>query len=135
MITVNVSSDEDQMTVGELLNAALHKCEKPLAASAEEAREVDEDPLAEAEKKKQDIASGKKPADEEVQAYFDNQDQQLKNLERAQRESIVSLHDQQRRMEEVASGDTSSVPVTATDVQRRKDDEQLTESISTVLHE
>ena len=69
------------MTVGELLTAALQE------ASTNEAREEAEDPVVEAEKKKQDIASGKKPADEEVQKYFDAQDQHLKDLEKAQRES------------------------------------------------
>ena len=54
------------MTVGELLTAAHLKCEESEAVSAEEAREEAENPMVEAEKKKEEIASGKKPADEEV---------------------------------------------------------------------
>ena len=91
--------------------------------------------MVEAEKKKQEIASGKKPTDEEVQKYFDDQAQHLKDLEKAQRESLASLHDQQRRLEEAASGATSSVPSTTTNAQEQRDDEQLVKKITTVLHE
>ena len=83
MLTVTVSSDEDRMTVGELLTAAHLKCEESQAASAEEAREEAEDPMVEAHKKKQEIAYEKKHADEEVQKYFDAQDQLVKDLEKA----------------------------------------------------
>ena len=71
------------MTVGELLTAAQHRCDESEAASAEETRVETEDPMVEAEKKKEEIASGKKQVDEEVQAYFDDQVQHLKDLERA----------------------------------------------------
>ena len=54
----------------------------------EEAQEVLEDPMAEAEKKKEKIAFGKKPVDEEVQAYFDDQAKFFKELEKAQNISI-----------------------------------------------
>ena len=72
MVTVTVSSDEDKMTVGELLTAALKKCDDESkksrwddsqAASADEAKALaDEearckqevaDTLVEAEKRKQ----------------------------------------------------------------------------------
>ena len=114
MVTVTMSNDKDRMTVGELLTVAQLKCEESKVASIEEAREEAEDPMVEVEKKKEEIASGKKPADEEVQAYFDDQAQFFKDLERAQKESLASLHDQQRRIEEAASGATSSASVTAT---------------------
>ena len=67
-ITVNVSSDENNMIVGELLHAAQRKCDEPEAASAKEAREVVDDPMVEAALRNEDIASRKKPSDEEVQA-------------------------------------------------------------------
>ena len=67
-----MSSDEDRMTVGELLTAAKLKCEESQAAFTEEAREVVEDPMVEAKKKKEEIAFGKNAADEEVQAYFND---------------------------------------------------------------
>ena len=54
-----MSSDEDSMTMGELLHAAQRKCDELGAASAEDTREATEDPMVEAIMTKANIASGK----------------------------------------------------------------------------
>ena len=65
-VTVNISSDKDSMTVGELLHAAQRKCDEPKAVPFEDTREVAEDLMVETEMTKTDIASGKEQVDEEV---------------------------------------------------------------------
>ena len=48
------------MIVGELFHAAQRKCNEPEAVSAEDTREVAEDPMVEATLIKEDIGSRKK---------------------------------------------------------------------------
>ena len=78
------------------MTAAQKKCDESEAVSAKDAREVAEDLIVEVEVTKAEIVSGKEQVDEEVQEYFVDQDQIFKDLEKAQKDSIASLQDQQR---------------------------------------